>query len=97
MLESFKSLFKRREVEKIIADLKRFQSILGSFNDYENQQKIIKEYLRETGKELTCDEVAFFENIITELSDKQKKSAKEAKKLFNLFLKDEVIYDKLFG
>lgn len=97
MLESFKSLFKKKNVERIILDLKEFQTTLGDFNDYENQQHIIKDFLDQRDDQLSDDERISFENILQDLNDKQQQSAEEARKLFDLFLKDAPIYDKLFG
>jgi len=50
ILEEFKDLLKNKRVKRYINDLKKLQTLLGKYNDIQNQIKLLKDYRKHNKK-----------------------------------------------
>jgi len=95
LLESFGYLYEKKEIKKLLKEMKKLQDILGLFHD-SHQQKIIFEGLLET-EENERVQVFIKEILLSSLKAYQKKEILEIQKLLNGFLKKEEVYRQIFA
>jgi len=95
LLETFGYLYDKKEIKKLLKEMKKLQDILGLFHD-SHQQKMIFEALLKTEEN---EKVRSFvkERLLSGLKAYQKKEILEIQKLLKRFLKKEEAYRKLFA
>jgi len=95
LLESFGYLYEKKEIKKLLKEMKKLQNILGLFHD-SHQQKIIFEALLEAEEN---ESVRSFikERLLSGLKAYQTKEIWEIKKLLKRFLKKEEVYRMIFA
>jgi len=95
LLESFGYLYDKKEIKKLLKEMKKLQDVLGLFHD-SHQQKMIFESLLETEEN---ERVRPFikEILLSSLKAYQKKEILEIQKLLKEFLKKEKAYKKIFA
>jgi len=95
LLESFGYLYEKKEIKKLLKEMKKLQNVLGLFHD-SHQQKMIFEGLVET-EENERVQVCIKEILLSGLKAYQKKEILEIQKLLNRFLKKEKAYRQIFA
>ena len=95
LLESFGSLYEKKEIKKLLKEMKKLQEVLGLFHD-SHQQKMIFEGLLET-EENEKVHVFIKEILLSNLKAYQKKEILEIQKLLKKFLKKEEVYRQIFA
>jgi len=95
LLESFGQLYEKKEMKKLLKEMKKLQDVLGLFHD-SHQQKLIFEGLLKTEKN---EKVRSFINeiLFPNLKAYQKKEILEIQKQLKEFLKKEEAYRKIFA
>ena len=95
LLESFGYLYEKKEIRKLLKEMKKLQDLLGLFHD-SHQQKMIFEALLETEEN---EKVRSFikEILFSHLKAYQKKEIVEIQKLLKVFLKKEEAYRQIFA
>lgn len=95
LLESFGYLYEKKEIKKLLKEMKKLQDVLGLFHD-SHQQKMIFEGLLET-EENERVQVFIKEILLSNLKAYQKKEILEIQKLLKRFLKKEEAYRQIFA
>ena len=95
LLETFGYLYEKKEIKKLLKEMKKLQDVLGLFHD-SHQQKIIFEALLETEEN---ERVRSFikERLLSGLKAYQEKEIFKIQQLLNGFLKKEEAYRKIFA
>ncbi|MEA3433992.1 MAG: CHAD domain-containing protein [Campylobacterota bacterium] len=95
LLESFGYLYEKKEIKKLLKEMKKLQNVLGLFHD-SHQQKMIFEGLLETEEN---EKVRSFikEILFSSLKSYQKKEILEIRKQLKEFLKKKEVYRNLFA
>ncbi len=95
LLETFRYLYKKKAIKKLLKEMKELQDVLGYFHD-SHQQKMIFEALLETEEDAN---VRSFINeiLLSDLKTYQKKEILEIRKQLKGFLKKEETYRQLFA
>jgi CHAD domain-containing protein len=94
LLESFGYLYEKKEIKKLLKEMKKLQDVLGLFHD-SHQQKMIFEGLLGT-EENERVQIFIKEILLSDLKAYQKKEILEIQKLLKGFLKKEEAYRMLF-
>jgi len=94
LLETFGYLYEKKEIKKLLKEMKKLQDVLGLFHD-SHQQKMIFESLLETEKN---ERVRSFikEILLSSLKAYQKKEILKIRKQLKEFLKKEEAYRQIF-
>ena len=95
LLESFGYLYEKKEIKKLLKEMKKLQNVLGQFHD-SHQQKMIFEGLVET-EENERVQVFIKEILLSGLKAYQEKEIFKIQQLLNGFLKKEEAYRKIFA
>jgi CHAD domain-containing protein len=95
LLDTFGYLYEKKEIKKLLKEMKKLQNVLGLFHD-SHQQKIIFEEVLETEEN---KRVRSFikEVLLSSLKTYQKKEILEIEKLLKKFLKKEKAYRQIFA
>jgi len=95
LLETFRYLYKKKEIKKLLKEMKKLQDVLGYFHD-SHQQKIIFESLLGTEED---ENIRSFINeiLLSDLKTYQKKKILKIRKKLKVFLTKEEAYRKLFA
>ncbi len=95
LLEIFVYLYEKKEIKKLLNEMKKLQNVLGLFHD-SNQQKMIFEALLE--KEENESVRSFIKEILlSSLKAYQKKEILKIRKQLKGFLKKEEMYRQIFA
>lgn len=95
LLENFGYLYEKKDIKKLLKEMKELQNVLGEFHD-SHQQKMIYEWLLKT-EENERVHVFIKEVLLSTLKIYQKKEILEIQKLLKEFLTKEQAYRKLFS
>jgi len=95
LLESFGYLYEKKEIKKLLKEMKKLQDVLGCFHD-SHQQKMIFEVLLETEENVRVRSF-IKEKLLSGLKVYQKKEILKIRKQLKVFLKKEEVYKKLFA
>ena len=95
LLESFGYLYEKKEIKKLLKEMKKLQNVLGLFHD-SHQQKMIFEALLETEEN---ERVRSFikEILLSGLKAYQKKEILKIRKQLKGFFKNEEAYRQIFA
>ncbi len=95
LLESFGYLYEKKEIKKLLKEMKKLQDVLGLFHD-SHQQKMIFEALLETEKNERARSF-IREALLSNLKAYQKEEILRIRKQLKRFLTKEEAYRKLFA
>jgi CHAD domain-containing protein len=94
LLESFGYLYEKKEIKKLLKEMKKLQDILGDFHDAQQQKILFDELLESQKDEKVCAFIT--EVLISRVKAYQKKEISTIQKHLDRFLKREKAYRKLF-
>jgi CHAD domain-containing protein len=95
LLESFGYLYEKKEIKKLLKEMKKLQDVLGLFHD-SHQQKMIFEALLETEKNERARSF-IREVLLSNLKAYQKEEILRIRKQLKRFLTKEKAYRKIFA
>jgi len=94
LLESFGYLYEKKEIKKLLKEMKKLQDVLGDFHDAQQQKMIFEGLLESQEDEKVCAFIT--EVLISRVKTYQKKEIATIQKHLDRFLKRKKAYRKLF-